>query len=125
MDYKKIMSELPQDYNTYYEQIINDVIVDILGQQNVAQLLQILQKKREEGLKKYGDLSFQSTFVNSMNSPTLQHAKEELQDAMNYLAHEIYKSKLLYPDMTTDLKNIFRQLRQTYEEMENIESCMK
>jgi hypothetical protein len=125
MDYKEVMDNLPQDYNTYYEQIIDSIIIDTLGQKNVEHLLQSLQEKREAGLKKYGDLSFQSSFVNSMNSPTLQHAQEELLDAMNYMAHEIYKSKLLYPDTTADMELLLRNLHNVYKHVEEIISCVK
>lgn len=51
--------------------------------------------KRIFGLSKYGDISYQSSFVNAMKVKTVQHAREELIDLLNYLLHETYKAEVL------------------------------
>jgi hypothetical protein len=121
MDYKEVMAVLPQDYNTYYEKIINDIFCYAFSEYEIENLGEVLKKKRDAGLKKYGELSFQSSFVNSMNSPTLEHAKEELLDSMNYIAHEIFKSMLLYPHETRSLQQILHHLAIIYENIEGVE----
>lgn len=60
-----------------------------------AGLLNELKEKREFGLKKYGEYSFQSTFEKSMTSPVKEHLLEELIDACNYTAHIVYQNKLV------------------------------
>lgn len=52
----------------------------------------LLKEKRDLGLKKYGEISFQSNLHNAMKVDTIQHAKEELIDYMNYSLHEIFKN---------------------------------
>ena len=124
MDYKEVMAVLPQDYNTYYEKIINDIFCYVFSEYEIENLGEVLRKKRDAGLKKYGELSFQNSFVNSMNSPTLGHAKEELLDAMNYIAHEVFKSMILYPKNTNELIIILHDLYIIYARIGMI-SCVK
>jgi hypothetical protein len=125
MDYVEIMSELPQTYNEYYECILKEIFIDAIGNNTkTAKVLEELKVKRDAGLKKYGELSFQNSFVNSMNSPTLEHAKEELLDAMNYIAHEVFKSKILYPKNTTELIIILHDLYISYTSIGGI-SCVR
>ena len=75
-------------------------------------MLETLKAKRELGLKKYGENSFQNSFDNSMSSPTNLHAQEEIEDAMNYVAHEILKASFLnrwaIPKYTSILENLTR-----------------
>ena len=120
MDYEKIMKESIQDYNTFYEKQIDDVLNNVLEPMNIEMLKQLLHEKRKFGLKKYGELSFQSSFLNSMNSPTLEHAKEELVDCINYLAHEVYKSKLLYPSETQHMEALLYKSSELFMEIDSI-----
>ena len=50
-----------------------------------------LKKKRDFGIKKYGEESYQLSKENAMNVDTKNHAREELIDFFNYALHEIYK----------------------------------
>ena len=125
MDYVEIMSELPQTYNEYYECLLKKIFIEAMGSNiDKEKVLEELKAKRDAGLKKYGELSFQNSFVNSMNSPTLGHAKEELLDAMNYIAHEVFKSKILYPKNTNELIIILHELYIIYASIGRV-SCVK
>lgn len=57
-------------------------------------LQKLLVEKREFGLKKYGEISFQSSLENALGTDTIQHAKEEVIDLINYLIHETYKKSV-------------------------------
>lgn len=57
-------------------------------------LLQELKEKRELGIKKYGDTSFQASLSNFLNSSCLQHADEELTDCLNYLLSACYQWRI-------------------------------
>lgn len=57
-------------------------------------LQKLLIEKRDFGLKKYGEISFQSSYENAMGTDTVQHAKEEVIDLINYLIHETYKNSV-------------------------------
>lgn len=96
-----------ESYAEIYERAIYNVQKMFITDDN---LLLTLRDKRDFGLKKYGDKSFQSNFENTMNSPTLQHASEELIDAMNYIAHELYKEKIADGGYWTEYLDIMRHL---------------
>ena len=125
MDYKKMMESGPDEYNVYYDIIIIEIVNKALMNLNCkedfhSRLIQALQSKRDFGLQKYGELSFQSNFVNSMKSPTLEHAKEEMLDFINYISHEVYKSKLLYSHYTLELESILDKGIRLYEDTLNL-----
>jgi len=54
-------------------------------------LQKILQDKRDFGLKKYGERSFQGSLENTLSVPIWLHLHDELVDAINYSLHYIYR----------------------------------
>jgi len=91
MDYKEIMKE-EVEFSKIYEQAMINLANDFeLGEE----LKEKLSNKRDFGLKKYGEFSFQSNFENCITSPTLLHAEEEMIDLFNYLLHEYYKQTII------------------------------
>lgn len=84
MDYKNIMNNSSFNYNEFYEEMIarkeKQHGLSVTDSEKLAQ-------KRELGVKKYGDYSFQSKFSASMTSPVIEHFKEEIYDALNYAFH--------------------------------------
>jgi hypothetical protein len=94
MNYKETMPIDKEKFsfiNMYENAIVNKQKTFFLKED----LTQLLKEKRELGLKKYGDLSFQSSLENCITCPTLEHAQEEIIDCLNYLLHEQYKNDLL------------------------------
>lgn len=92
MDYKYQMDSTKYSFPDLYEKVIHDILsVDTM----TPEIQETLQSKRNRGLQKYGEYSFQASFDNAMKSPTLEHASEELLDAINYIAHEIFKNKVI------------------------------
>ena len=113
MDYKKIMDGLSEQFSDYpamYERVVHDII-DKLGTPYYLQTK--LKEKRDFGLNKYGEYSFQGSLKNTLTSPTMEHIEEELVDAMNYLAHEHLKSTLLYPQYTAEIDRRFQEILET------------
>jgi len=84
VDYKTIMDNKKFDYSEFYEAMMfsKGEVFDISNE-----LQNKLFDKREFGLKKYGDKSFQNSFETSMIAPIKEHAMEELIDELNYLFH--------------------------------------
>jgi hypothetical protein len=93
MDYIASMSKEKEafSFSEMYETAIQkkEYIYDIN-----PELAKKLQDKRNFGLKKYGEYSFQGNLENCMTAPTLLHAQEEMVDCINYLLHEMYKNDL-------------------------------
>jgi hypothetical protein len=85
-------------------------------------LATLLKEKREFGLKKYGDLSFQSSLENCMTCPTLEHAKEEIIDCLNYILHEQYKNDLrgYNNERLKSVTNIILTLYTTLSDLQHI-----
>ena len=94
VDYETIMGKEKEGltFNAVYEKAIDNMASDTGASK---ELMSKLKEKREYGFKKYGEHSFQGTFENCITSPTIEHAKEEAIDFINYLLHEMYKNKLL------------------------------
>lgn len=93
MNYQKIMFEEKAgfSFSSMYEKAIQNKEKSF----GIAEdLTKILHDKREFGLKKYGESSFQGSLENCMTSPTIEHAEEEMIDCINYLLHENYKNDL-------------------------------
>lgn len=112
MDYKKIMNEAvapsyPAMYNTAMENLARAHALP-------KEVAELLREKREFGLKKYGEFSFQSNLENTLKTPTLEHLKEEIVDAYNYAFHETYKNSLL-GNSSSQLRNIVFGLNQIWE----------
>ena len=98
------MSDVHVDYKTQMDQaeeikfsdLYENAIVNIEKNYRLPEdLIKELKKKRDFGLEKYGEYSFQSTMKNALSTPTLTHLKEEIIDSFNYIDHEVYKQKLL------------------------------
>lgn len=93
VDFPTIMEEEKKKlkFNTVYENAMDKLVES----NNVDKALALkLKEKREFGFKKYGELSFQGSFENCMTAPTIEHAKEEVIDLLNYLLHEQYKNMI-------------------------------
>ena len=96
-----------------YEAFVNTATVNYLP----AYLVKELEEKRAFGLRKYGEISFQSSKENAIKVNTIQHALEELIDYMNYTLHEMYRYAELTPDEGLYAKAYSRLLlaQQLYE----------
>lgn len=58
------------------------------------ELAAALLKKREFGVIKYGEKSFQGSKENAMSVDMIAHAKDELVDYINYTLHKIYQATI-------------------------------
>jgi hypothetical protein len=73
---------------TTFPEWYNECIEEYERKSGVSEsLLEELRKKRDFGLEKYGDQSFQSSFENTINVSIKEHAREEVIDLLNYLFH--------------------------------------
>jgi hypothetical protein len=102
-----------------YEKIISEIQEESIRD---PVLLKVLKDKRDFGLAKYGpEISFQGSFENAMASPTIKHACEELIDAMNYVAHQLFKDGSLYQGENSEaLREIFDNIYQSYCDLNDI-----
>lgn len=112
MDYKKEMNENKQSFFEFYSERMKDLEKTLLIPEEVSD---ILQEKRDFGHEKYGEFSFQTNFENAVSSPTAEHLREELIDAMNYALHEIYKTSLFLKD-NTNQKEFLKKLLKLYND---------
>lgn len=92
LDYKKEMNESKEPFFEFYTKRMKSLEVNLDIPEELAEEL---QKKRDFGFKKYKEFSFQGSFDNAITSPTEEHLREELIDAINYAMHSVYK-KVLY-----------------------------
>lgn len=82
-----------------------------------------LQSKREFGLKKYGDISFQSSKENLDKAHCLEHLLEELIDAINYTNTSRVKLQLrnsdeaYYSSFSVRLSMTVERLEQMYTQV--------
>lgn len=86
------MSEVKKDSmfgsHCTFTEWYNDCIEEYERKSGVSEnLSEELKKKRDFGLEKYGNQSFQSSFENTINVSIKEHAREELIDLLNYLFH--------------------------------------
>lgn len=81
MEYRKIMDASKKTFSEHYEDLMTKYSNDL---QIPEDLQRALKAKRDLGLEKYKEYSFQSSFENSITTPILQHLEEELIDALNY-----------------------------------------
>ena len=122
MDYKTIMEDSEVSFNDVYEKAIDKLFSDLDVPMDT---IEKLKEKRKKGLDKYGEFSFQSNFNNAIASPVLEHAMEEIQDAMNYIAHKIFvynlqfnENKCCYEDLLSSLIDIYETMA-SYKENED------
>jgi len=85
------------EYFEVYEEALNNILKKqtTTGKNTLApsyheRLRDTLKEKREFGIKKYGDNSFQSSFEKSVLSPVVEHLMSEIIDAMNYSLHALF-----------------------------------
>ena len=109
MDYKTIMDKKHFDmpFNELYEHAVDSIQAEAHISDSVRMEL---SAKRRYGLEKYGEYSFQSSLSNLLNSPSMEHLREEILDAMNYAAQEVLKSTFLYPSETGWFKRMLETL---------------
>jgi hypothetical protein len=86
-----------------------------------------LEAKREFGLKKYKEISFQSNFDNAMSAPALLHLKEEIVDALNYTLHAVFQTNTqgydgCEPNYINVLYDIVESLSLIYSKVCSIET---
>lgn len=95
MDYKKEMTEKKESFFEFYSKRMKDLerLLDM-----PEEISKLLEEKRRFGYEKYGEYSFQSNFENAVTSPTEEHLREELIDAINYTLHSMYKACLFFKD---------------------------
>lgn len=97
MDYKTQMDKknTAMDFFKFYSERMEELEI----RHNIPDdLSKLLKDKRNFGVEKYGEYSFQSTFENALSSPSEEHLREELIDAINYALHSIYKAKIMLID---------------------------
>lgn len=111
MDYKLIMEKDERTFPEFYEEVMNNLSNYYLLDNKLQKLL---KEKREFGLKKYGELSFQSNFENAVKTPSVEHLKEELVDAFNYFLHTVYQRKLLGKEPDKTLDDVLRGINQAW-----------
>jgi hypothetical protein len=117
VDYKSIMDSMEIDFPAMYEIAIGRLLDDA-GVEVSTELQDKLKAKRDFGLKKYGEHSFQGSFKHAMTSPVFNHLEEEVLDSINYLLH--IKFQLLFSTIPTSFPeraltqmiDMYNQLRQ-------------
>ena len=119
MDYKTQMDSDDFTYPQFYE----ERMWTIQSQYVKDQVLGLLSKKRQDGLAKYGEYSFQSSFSNSLKSPVLEHAQEEFLDAINYLSHALFTSEV-YGNIenTYSIEDLLRRTCKLLEDIVKLQS---
>jgi hypothetical protein len=125
MDYKDSANMDGVSYPDVYESAaysiahkfgLDRVDVDVIGK---------LKEKRRLGVVKYGEYSFQSSLNKTLSAPTMEHLKEELLDAFNYLIHEHIKASFLYPAQLQAIGKAINDLTQLYKFIVELEQVIK
>lgn len=95
MEYRKVMDATKKKtFNEAYEELIKEYSDDW----GFSEELQAkLKAKRDFGVEKYGEYSFQSSFENAITVPIYDHLNEELIDALNYCLHARFLAGLKDP----------------------------
>ena len=106
-----------QKFNEEYEAEVQRIAALNIDDEHV---LTLLKDKREFGLAKYKDISFQSNEENAMKVDTVQHAKEEMIDLMNYLIHERYKCKNRMSVRPLLIEKLIRKTYKLYRKIERL-----
>jgi hypothetical protein len=95
LDYKTEMTEKKESFFDFYSKRMKELEKILNMPEEISKLL---EEKRNFGYEKYGEFSFQSNFQNAIASPTEEHLREELIDAINYTLHSMYKACLYFKD---------------------------
>lgn len=77
-------------------------------------LVEKLKEKRDYGLEKYKENSFQGSFENAMKSPVYKHAVEECIDLINYLLHIIFINNVQLKNCDKVVENI-KKVHEVYK----------
>lgn len=116
------------NFNKLYEASIEKAFYascEGTGKFGTKEIAERLARKRQIGLQKYLGASFQFNLHNALNSPTIEHAMDELLDCMNYLLHEIMlKASFLYPWEIEALKTCFKSVFLTYHALDEMQKRM-
>lgn len=127
VDYTTIMNSATIDFPSMYEVVIGRFFDEKVGEKThpmTDELCEKLKAKRDFGLKKYGEHSFQSSFQNAMTSPVLDHLEEELLDSINYLLH--IKFQLLFmPTTSTFPDAALGQIMATYSQLKFLKKTLE
>ena len=118
------------NFNNLYEEAIFKLIDTLLLPNETTEsdrlLPNKLKKKRQLGNEKYLGASFQFNIHNALNSPTIEHAMDELIDCMNYILHEILmKAHFLYPEFIGELRTCFINVWGVYDSLYLINKTLK
>ncbi len=89
------MTEKKESFFDFYSKRMKELEKILNMPEEISKLL---EEKRNFGYEKYGEFSFQSNFQNAITSPTEEHLREELIDAINYTLHSMYKACLYFKD---------------------------
>jgi flagellin-specific chaperone FliS len=123
VDYKTIM-DANGDGDIRFPELYEQAICNIEDAFKLpAEVKEQLSKKRDFGLKKYGEYSFQTSLKNTLNVPTIKHLREEIIDSYNYTMHEFYKRNILgdnnFRDELIEIMKHLNKIWKITEDMEN------
>lgn len=107
-----------KNYPKWYEETITKIEMATGVRKPLADML---SDKREFGLKKYEDDSYQVSEENSLAVNIKKHAKDEVIDLLNYLLHMAIVRKLNGINiLTPSLDNMIKTCQDLYEEIDKV-----
>lgn len=121
MDYKEIMKG-NFDFPSFYFKAVEKRFIKYNIPQEVREKL---LDKLNFGLEKYKDYSFQSNFKNSITSPAIEHAEEEVIDFLNYLLHidYVFSAKGILDEKNSSLlKTLIQNAKDSLEMIKELEA---
>lgn len=95
-------------FNEAYEELIKEYS-DEWGFSEELQAK--LKAKRDFGVEKYGEYSFQNSFENAITVPIYDHLNEELIDALNYCLHARFVAGLKNPKALPSIEETARAIQ--------------
>lgn len=125
VDYKTIMESTEVDFPAMYEVAVSRILNEAgRGKGGISTMLyDKLKAKRDFGLKKYGEHSFQGNFKNAMTSPVFNHLEEEILDSINYLLH--IKFQLMFSTIATQFPDTaLDRLIEMYEQLKDVQQAI-
>lgn len=126
MDYKDSAKMDGVSYSEVYENAADTIARRFGLDDNTTQYASdMLKEKRRLGVAKYGEYSFQSSLNKTLSAPTMEHLKEELLDAFNYLIHEHIKASFLYPAQLGAIGKAIGDLKELYKFVVQLEAAIK
>ena len=104
---------MENNFSIAYSEYVDNYILNMGASEK---LIALLREKREFGLKKYKEKSYQSSLTNAVACDTAVHATDEMVDCLNYLGHEYYKATLNDDSKRTiQVTNLFEYALTLYE----------